>query len=123
MFDHISLKVGDFRRSLEFYRTALAPLGFEAQFLDEQGKSVGFGPPGAVGLWISEGTPQAPLHIAFASSSRRGVAQFFESGLRAGGKDNGKPGVRPDYAKDYYAAFLLDPDGHNVEAVTHEGSR
>jgi hypothetical protein len=74
---------------------------------------------GAVGLWIAEGTPQAPLHVAFAGSSRKGVAKFFESGLEAGGKDNGKPGLRPDYSKDYYAAFLLDPDGNNVEAVTH----
>jgi len=119
MFDHVSLKVRDFRKSLAFYRAALAPLGFEAQFLDEQGKSVGFGPPGAVGLWIAEGTPGASVHLAFASSSRKRVAQFFESGLEAGGRDNGKPGLRPDYAKDYYAAFLLDPDGHNVEAVTH----
>jgi predicted lactoylglutathione lyase len=119
MFDHVSLKVRDFRKSLAFYQAALAPLGFEAQYLDVQGKSVGFGPKGAVGLWIAEGTPQSSVHIAFVSRSRKAVTEFFEAGLDVGGKDNGKPGLRPDYAKDYYAAFLIDPDGNNVEAVTH----
>jgi uncharacterized protein (DUF1330 family)/catechol 2,3-dioxygenase-like lactoylglutathione lyase family enzyme len=120
MFDHISLKVRDFRKSLAFYRAALAPLGFEAQHADEQGKSVGFGPKGSVGLWIAEGTPQSSAHVAFASRSRDAVARFHEAGLMAGGKDNGKAGLRLDYAKDYYAAFLLDPDGNNVEAVSHD---
>jgi catechol 2,3-dioxygenase-like lactoylglutathione lyase family enzyme len=119
MFDHISLKVRDFHKSLAFYTEALAPLGFEAQYLDEQGKSVGFGPKGAVGLWIAEGAPSSSVHVAFASSNRKGVGEFYEAGLRAGGKDNGGPGLRLDYAKDYYAAFLVDPDGNNVEAVTH----
>jgi catechol 2,3-dioxygenase-like lactoylglutathione lyase family enzyme len=121
MFDHISLKVRDFRKSLAFYRAALAPLGFEAQHVDEQGKSAGFGPKGSVGLWIAEGTPQSSAHVAFASKSRDAVAKFHDAGLRAGGKDNGKAGLRLDYAKDYYAAFLLDPDGNNVEAVSHGG--
>ena len=119
MFDHISLKVRNFGKSLTFYRAALAPLGHEAQYLDEQGKSVGFGPKGEVALWIGEGTPQSSAHLAFKSPSRSGVSQFFEAGLKSGGKDNGKPGLRPDYSKDYYAAFLFDPDGNNVEAVTH----
>jgi catechol 2,3-dioxygenase-like lactoylglutathione lyase family enzyme len=119
MFDHISLKVRDFGTSLAFYRAALAPLGFEAHYLDEQGKSVGFGPKGAVALWIAEGTPRSSAHLAFASPDRSAVGRFYEAGLKAGGKDNGKPGLRLDYAKDYYAAFLLDPDGNNVEAVTH----
>ena len=119
MYDHISLKVRDFGKSLSFYRAALAPLGYEAQHLDEQGKSVGFGPKGAVALWIAEGTPPSSAHVAFVSPSRKAVAQFFEAGLKSGGKDNGKPGLRLDYAEDYYAAFLFDPDGNNVEAVTH----
>jgi len=120
MFDHVSLRVRDFRKSLAFYRSALAPLGYEAQHLDEQGKSVGFGPKGDVALWIAEATPHSSsVHLAFKSPSRSSVTQFFEAGLSAGGKDNGKPGLRPDYAKDYYAAFLFDPDGNNVEAVTH----
>ena len=119
MFDHISLKVRNFDKSLKFYRAALAPLGYEAKSLDEQGKSVGFGPKGEVALWIGEGAPQSSAHLAFKSPSRSGVSQFFEAGLKSGGKDNGKPGLRPDYAKDYYAAYLLDPDGNNVEAVTY----
>lgn len=119
MFDHISLKVRDFRKSLAFYRAALAPLGFEAQYVDDQGKSAGFGPKGSVGLWIAEGAPRAPLHVAFASTTRSAVARFHQAGLEAGGKDNGAPGVRLDYAKDYYAAFLFDPDDNNVEAVSH----
>jgi catechol 2,3-dioxygenase-like lactoylglutathione lyase family enzyme len=120
MFDHVSLKVRDFRKSLAFYRAALAPLGFEAQYLDEQAKSVGFGPKGAVGLWIAEGTPVScsSAHVAFASVARDAVNRFYDAGLAAGGKDNGKPGLRPDYSSNYYAAFLLDPDGNNVEAVT-----
>jgi catechol 2,3-dioxygenase-like lactoylglutathione lyase family enzyme len=119
MFDHVSLKVHDFGKSLAFYTVALAPLGYEAQHVDEAGKSAGFGPKGNVGLWIAEGKPRASVHLAFGSSNRASVVRFFEAALRSGGKDNGKPGVRPDYAKHYYAAFVLDPDGNNVEAVTH----
>jgi uncharacterized protein (DUF1330 family)/catechol 2,3-dioxygenase-like lactoylglutathione lyase family enzyme len=120
MFDHVSLKVRDFKKSFAFYRAALAPLGFEAQQLDEQGKTVGFGPNGEVGLWLAEGSPSPSVHLAFESPNRAAVGQFFEAALRSGGKDNGGPDVRADYAKDYYAAFVLDPDGNNVEAVAHE---
>jgi catechol 2,3-dioxygenase-like lactoylglutathione lyase family enzyme len=119
MFDHVSLKVRNFAKSLAFYRGALAPLGYEAQHVDEEGKSAGFGPKGEVSLWIAEGTPHSSCHLALRSTSRENVSLFFDAGLRAGGKDNGKPGVRPDYAEDYYAAFLHDPDGNNVEAVAH----
>jgi catechol 2,3-dioxygenase-like lactoylglutathione lyase family enzyme len=119
MFDHVSIKVADFRKSLAFYRSALAPLGFVAQHVDDAGRSAGFGPEGAVGLWIAEGSPGSSAHIAFASAGRAAVSRFHEAALRAGGKDNGKPGVRADYAPTYYAAFVLDPDGNNVEAVTH----
>jgi catechol 2,3-dioxygenase-like lactoylglutathione lyase family enzyme len=121
MFDHVSLKVRDFGKSLAFYRAALAPLGYEAQQLDEKGKSVGFGPNGEVALWLAEGAPRSSsVHLAFKSRNRSGVSKFFEAGLKSGGKDNGTPGLRPDYAKDYYAAYLFDPDGNNVEAVTFE---
>ena len=121
MFDHVSLKVRDFNKSYAFYRAALAPLGYEAQGLDESGKSVGFGPAGSVALWIGEGSPGSSVHLAFRAPNRASVARFFEAALRSGGKDNGKPDLRLDYAKDYYAAFVLDPDGNNVEAVVHEG--
>lgn len=123
MFDHISLKVADFAKSLAFYRAALAPLGLEAQQVDAAGKSAGFGPPGAVGLWIAEGKSPGGIHLAFSSRSRTAVRQFFEAAMRSGGKDNGKPGLRPDYSETYYAAFVLDPDGNNVEAVTQEVER
>ena len=118
MFDHVSIKVVSFSRSLAFYRAALAPLGYVAQHVDEGGKSAGFGPKGAVGLWIAEGSPQACAHLAFAAQGRAAVAGFHEAALGAGGKDNGKPGPRADYSPTYYAAFVLDPDGNNVEAVT-----
>jgi catechol 2,3-dioxygenase-like lactoylglutathione lyase family enzyme len=119
MFDHVSLKVRDFRQSLAFYRAALAPLGFEAQSVDAEGKSAGFGPKGAVGLWIAEGSPSSSVHIAFSTARRAAVRRFYEAGVKAGGADNGKPGIRADYAADYYAAFLIDPDGNNLEAVSH----
>ncbi len=118
MFDHVSLKVSDFRKSLDFYRTALAPLGLEAQHVDEAGKSAGFGPRGSVGLWIAEGRAGGTVHLAFKGTDRAAVGRFFEAALSAGGEDNGKAGPRPDYSDTYYAAFVLDPDGNNVEAVT-----
>jgi catechol 2,3-dioxygenase-like lactoylglutathione lyase family enzyme len=119
MFDHVSLKVRDFSRSLAFYRAALAPLGYEAQQVDEAGKSAGFGPPGAVALWISEASPASQVHLAFVAPNRQSVHHFHGNALEAKGKDNGNPGPRPDYGKTYYAAFVFDPDGNNVEAVTH----
>jgi catechol 2,3-dioxygenase-like lactoylglutathione lyase family enzyme len=118
MFDHVSLKVSDFAKSLAFYRAALQPLGLEAQNIDEAGKSAGFGPAGSPGLWIAEGKSGGTVHLAFKSPDRSAVTRFFDAGRQAGGKDNGKPGPRPDYGDTYYAAFVLDPDGNNVEAVT-----
>lgn len=119
MYDHLTVKVGNFEKALAFYRAALGPLGLEEQFLDEAGKSVGFGPKGEPGLWIQEGEPHsASVHIAFKAKSQKAVGGFYEGAIGAGGKDNGKPGPRPDYSKDYYAAFVLDPDGNNLEAVT-----
>ena len=120
MFDHLSLKARNFGKSLGFYRSVLASLGYEPQGLDEAGKSVGFGPPGAPALWLAEGTPTASLHLALVAKDRAAVDAFYEAALRAGGKDNGRPGIRGDYAADYYAAFVLDPDGNNIEAVVHE---
>ena len=122
MFDHVSIKVADFEKSLAFYRAALAPLGFEAQQVENAGKSAGFGPKGRVGLWIAEGKPVA-VHLAFRSAGRAAVRDFHQAALRAGGRDNGKPGPRPDYSETYYAAFVFDPDGNNVEAVTFEAER
>ena len=123
MFDHVSLKVRDFQASFTFYRAALAPLGYEAQGLDDAAKSVGFGSNGNVWLWLAEDSrPSSPVHLALQGRNREAVARFFEAALRSGGTDNGKPNLRPDYAADYYAAFVLDPDGNNVEAVVHEAT-
>jgi catechol 2,3-dioxygenase-like lactoylglutathione lyase family enzyme len=117
MFDHIGLKVRDLEASIAFYRQALAPLGHE---LCSQGEGhAGFGPGGAAALWLYEaGEPIGPgTHVAFRAPHLAAVQRFHADGIRAGGRDNGAPGLRPDYSPDYYAAFLLDPDGHNVEAV------
>ncbi len=113
MLDHIGLRVKDPRASARFYSAVLEPLGFVA---DASGS--GFGPPGAPGLWLHEAAKAGPgVHVAFVAQDRAAVDRFHAAGLGAGGRDNGKPGLRADYSPTYYAAFLLDPDGNNVEAV------
>ncbi len=120
MIDHLSLSVASFARALSFYTAALAPLGYVPQYVDESAKSAGFGRKGEPRLWIAEGTPAAKIHIALTSPGREAVASFHAAALHAGGRDNGKPGPRPDYGTNYYAAFVFDPDGNNLEAVTYE---
>ena len=126
MLDHIMINVSDFRRSREFYQTVLAPLGYEVR--KQIATGAGFGVPHGHGkspdpageFWISEGRPQEPRpHIAFNAASRAIVDEFYARALVAGGRDNGPPGVRPQYHANYYGAFVLDPDGYNVEAVCH----
>lgn len=111
MYDHIGLKVKDLKSAVRFYQATLAPLGFVPD-----GSGTGFGPKGAPGLWLYEGTP-GPVHVALRAADRKAVDRFHAAGLKAGGRDNGKPGLRADYSPTYYAAFLVDPDGNNVEAV------
>jgi len=118
MIDHVSLQVASFAKALSFYTAALAPLGYVPQYVDEEAKSAGFGRKAEPRLWIAEGKPAAKVHVALRSPSREAVAGFHAAALRAGGKDNGKPGLRPDYGASYYAAFVFDPDGNNLEAVT-----
>ncbi len=119
MFDHIGFNVGDFDRSLAFYEAALAPLGLGVLSKGEGWAMVG-GPDGR--LWIGAFGPAAnPIHFAFRAATRAQVEAFHAAALAAGGRDNGGPGLRTEYAPDYYAAFVLDPDGHNVEAVTTAG--
>ncbi|HTV34721.1 MAG TPA: VOC family protein [Methylocella sp.] len=119
MLDHIGISVGDFTRAKAFYEPLLAVLsiGVILEFWGENGsRHAGFGKDGQPFFWIGEGHPPAgPLHIAFAADSRREVEAFYQEGLRAGGSDNGAPGLRPQYHPHYYGAFLLDPDGNNVE--------
>jgi len=125
VIDHTGLNVSDYRKSKAFYLAALAPLGY--QTIKELPSNIA--PDGAVGLgvppkpdfWIAGGRPQSPpLHVAFRASSRAAVDSFYKAALAAGGRDNGPPGIRTHYHPNYYGAFVLDPDGHNVEAVCHD---
>lgn len=115
MFDHIGLKVVDLEASVRFYGAALAGLGHVVSSQDSS--CAGLGPKGAPALWLHRSDRRSAAHVAFVAPSRAAVDHFHEAGLRAGGRDNGAPGVRADYGASYYAAFLLDPDGNNVEAV------
>lgn len=125
MIDHTGVAVSNFKISKEFYTQTLAPLGYIllAEFGPEVTKDVwvaGFGVAPKPDFWINEGTPQKPhVHVAFRAASRDEVDAFYAAGLKAGGRDNGAPGLRPHYHPNYYGAFILDPDGHNIEAVFH----
>ncbi len=128
MIDHISIRCSDFKRSLSFYEKALAPLGYQLvmQFSASRGdtphpEAAGLGVKGKPDFWISGGEIGTPNHVAFATD-RAGVDAFHRAALAAGGRDNGAPGPRP-YHPNYYGAFVLDPDGHNIEAVCHEPPR
>ncbi|HTE54582.1 MAG TPA: VOC family protein [Kofleriaceae bacterium] len=116
MYDHIGLKVKDLDASVRFYQAALAPLGHVLCSRDDSG--AGFGPAGEPALWLyPDKGSRAGAHVAFRAGDRQAVDRFHASGLDAGGRDNGGAGVRADYSPTYYAAFLIDPDGNNVEAV------
>ncbi len=118
MYDHIGLAVKDIALSVRFYTAVLAPLGYVLCSSDET--SAGFGPKDAPALWLyaSKNEPRpAATHVAFSASTRKAVDRFHAAAIEAGGRDNGPAGVRADYAPTYYAAFVLDPDGNNVEAV------
>jgi len=124
MIDHTGLTVSNFAKSKAFYAKALAPLGYTVmmefaagQIAEVETAGLGTEKPD---FWIARGTPNLPrLHIAFAAGSRAEVDAFYRAALSAGGRDNGPPGVRAHYHPDYYGAFVLDPDGHNIEAVCH----
>ena len=120
VIDHIGVGVRDFDESLDFYTRALAPLGLELVALDESdNRSAGFGIRGRDDFWIHEGRPLGRAHLAFEGESREAVDAFHAAALAAGGRDNGPPGVRPAYSDTYYAAYVLDPNGNNIEAVFH----
>ena len=125
MIDHTGVVVSDYQKSRAFYLAALAPLGYAllAEFpasVTGHADVAGFGEPPKPDFWLTRGTPnQPPLHIAFRAPSRALVDSFYRAALAAGGRDNGAPGLRPHYHANYYGAFVLDPDGHNVEAVCH----
>ncbi|ATU92798.1 VOC family protein [Phyllobacterium zundukense] len=126
MIDHTGVAVSNHQQSKKFYSETLAAIGYE--LIVEFPASVtgsedvaGFGEGGKPDFWVVSGTPnKPPVHVAFRVTSRAAVDAFYKAALTAGGRDNGQPGLRPHYHTDYYAAFVLDPDGHNIEAVCHE---
>ncbi|MEQ1878524.1 MAG: VOC family protein [Bdellovibrionia bacterium] len=126
MIDHTGVTVSNFKVSKEFYQKALAPLGYS--MLMELTKEMtggfegaGFGVRPKSDFWIGVGTPQKPhVHVAFRAQTRKTVDEFHKHALAAGGRDNGAPGIRAHYHEKYYGAFVLDPDGHNIEVVCHE---
>jgi catechol 2,3-dioxygenase-like lactoylglutathione lyase family enzyme len=126
MLDHVTIFVRDIAASERFYRAALAPLGYaeEARFpadIPSLGDVLGFGTPNRPRFWTVPASERhavsGPFHLAFAAPSRAAVDAFHAAELDAGGTDNGAPGLRPQYRPDYYGAFVLDPDGNNMEAV------
>jgi catechol 2,3-dioxygenase-like lactoylglutathione lyase family enzyme len=119
MLDHVTIGVTDIERSKSFYDRALRPLGIERLYGDGQ-TFVGYGADRKAFFWIGlREASQTSTHIAFTTQDREVVKQFHRAALAAGGQDNGEPGLRPHYHGNYYGAFILDPDGHNIEAVCH----
>jgi catechol 2,3-dioxygenase-like lactoylglutathione lyase family enzyme len=126
MIDHTGLQVSDPAKSRRFYDAALAVLGYRVLLEVPKeftgGKVVlGYGVAPKPDFWLEQGTPNQPrIHVAFRAESRAQVDAFYAAALAAGGRDNGPPGPRPHYHEGYYGAFVLDPDGHNIEAVCHD---
>ena len=126
MIDHMGIPVSDIERSRKFYEAALSALGMSIQMEVPPGEpgggtALGFGLPGEKIFWIGDGEKVGEgVHVAFTAESRQQVDTFHARGLEAGGRDNGKPGLRPHYGPNYYAAFLYDPDGANIEAVCYK---
>ena len=121
ILDHVGIKVSDLDRSLPFYREALATLGISvlADFSMGRERHVGFGKEHP-SFWLSNGAQgRGETHVAFIAASRAEVEAFYSVALSMGGRDNGAPGLRAHYHPNYYGAFVLDPDGHNIEAVCH----
>ena len=125
MIDHIGFPVSDYARAKAFYTKALAPLGYSLvmEVMQEErpgDHAAGFGANGKPDFWIGgEGALNKPVHIAIQAKDRATVDAFYKAALAAGGRDNGAPGLRAHYHPNYYRAFVLDPDGHNIEAVCH----
>ncbi|MGO4510076.1 VOC family protein [Bradyrhizobium sp. 2TAF36] len=125
MIDHLGFSVSDYERAKAFYAKALAPLDYSLimEVTAEQtghAAAAGFGDNGKPDLWFgAEGAMNKPVHIAILAKDRATVDAFYKAAIAAGGRDNGAPGIRPHYHANYYGAFVLDPDGHNIEAVCH----
>ena len=126
MIDHVGIAVADAERSKRFYEQALAPLGISRimsvtpEQTESGGTAHGFGTDDKPFFWVGDNERVGEgTHVAFAVDSRARVDAFYKAALAAGGRDNGTPGIRPHYHLNYYAAFVFDPDGHNIEAVSH----
>lgn len=118
MLDHIGINVQNYEKSKAFYMAVPAPLGYE--LVMEVQRWAGFGADGKPDLWIQGGRQTTPkIHVAFRADNRAMVRAFYDAALKAGGKDNGPPGIREVYHPNYYGAFVYDLDGHNIEAVCH----
>lgn len=117
MIDHVSLQVSDLARSKRFYLAALAPLGYSIAKEDPGDHSIGFGCGELRDLWLTDESSYGRAHVAFRVASKALVDAFYAAAIAAGGTDHGAPGYRPHYHAGYYAAFVLDPDGHNIEVV------
>ncbi|MBR1203477.1 MULTISPECIES: VOC family protein [Bradyrhizobium] len=119
MLDHVTIGISDIERSKTFYDAALRPLGITRLYA-EGAEFAGYGVRPKAFFWIGRrATPQTGAHIAFTANDRATVDRFYDDAIKAGGRDNGRPGIRPHYHANYYGAFVLDPDGHNIEAVCH----
>lgn len=135
MLDHVSIRVADYARSKKYYEAVLAPLGYKL-FMESASTGAGFHRGTIPDFWIKQGAvisvgaraepPEEPgcggpaIHIAFSSDDRNTVDAFYRAAMAAGARDNGAPGLRPAYHPNYYGAFVLDPDGYNIEAVCHK---
>ena len=125
MLDHVGMPVSDYERSKVFYSKVLKPLGYDLVFevsSKETGgnRSAGFGAGKRPQFWIGTGKPiKGAVHFAFTAKNRESVRAFYAAAMKAGGSDNGAPGLRPHYHENYFGAFVHDPDGHNIEAVCH----
>lgn len=127
ILDHVGLTVSDMSKSKPFYTAALAPLGITP--IRDYGMAVGFGKDGKPELWLHQGAasyqkpehlnPITPIHVCLSAQSRQEIDAFHAAALTAGGQDFGAPGLRTQYHPRYYGAFVLDPDGHNLEAALH----
>jgi catechol 2,3-dioxygenase-like lactoylglutathione lyase family enzyme len=119
MIDHVNIGVSYLDSAKEFYGAALKPLGYKIGFAGEWGAGFKSG-TGVPDFWIRPEEKVTPVHVAFQADSRDLVSAFYAAAIAAGGKDNGEPGLRPHYHETYYAAFVLDADGHNIEVVCHK---
>lgn len=118
MIDHVTANVGDFGRAKRFYEQALAPLGYSVQAEFENAAGFGTG-EGIPDFWIGSSPERGATHVALSAADRSTVDAFYKAAMAAGAKDNGPPGVRAHYHESYYAAYVHDPDGNNIEAVCH----